>query len=97
MNRFPLEPIETASTTSMSIAVRIASSRNDCHAAPLGAVPPSVSLVGKRNATVEDAASAPSSCATTYPGRARVGNRRASQKPIDTAGLRCAPLASPKA
>ena len=81
----------------MSKKVSKNSNIKDCPALPAGRVLPKNSLEGKSNFNVKLAAKAPASCAAMYGATFCTGNFFATANAILTAGLKCAPLTSPRA
>ena len=93
---FSFAPCDTLSMVSIRMAVRMISRKKLCDAEPAGRVMPSLNESGNRSFSDPLAVRAPSNCAARYAGRSAAGKRPATAKPMETAGLKCAPLTSPK-
>lgn len=92
---FSFAPVETPKITNINMNVRMISNTQACHHEPAGNVAPRLSWSANSNRRIALAMNAPTNWLMIYGSTNRTSSRRASQKPIVTAGLMCAPDTSP--
>lgn len=83
--------VATNNITNIKINVKTTSNRNDKSNSPFGNVAPNFSSKGNRNDKNKIAVKAPINCEIIYGKISLGGNIPATARPIETAGLKCAP------